>query len=76
MAESYLFNQRRILPCAAYLNGEYGVNDLYVGTPVVIGCNGVEKVIELPLTEFEQNQLEASVQAVINLKNACLELGL
>jgi malate dehydrogenase len=76
MAESYLFDQRRILPCAAYLNGEYGVNDLYVGTPVVIGCNGVEKVIELPLTEFEQNQLEASVQAVINLKNACLELGL
>lgn len=76
MAESYLFDQKRILPCAANLTGEYGVNDLYVGTPVVIGANGVEKVIELPLTEGEKNQLNASVQAVRDLAKVCVELGL
>jgi malate dehydrogenase len=76
MAESYLFNQRRILPCAAYMNGEYGINDLYVGMPVVIGANGVEKVIELPLTDLEKNQLNKSVQAVRDLTKTCVELGL
>lgn len=76
MAESYLFNQRRILPCAAHLSGEYGVDDLYVGVPVVIGSKGVEKVIELPLTDDEKVQLESSVQAVRNLTKVCLDLGL
>lgn len=76
MAESYLFDQRRILPCAANLTGEYGVNDLYVGTPVVIGANGVEKVIELPLADVEKDQLNASVQAVRDLTKVCVELGL
>lgn len=76
MAESYLFDQKRILPCAAHLTGEYGVNDLYVGTPVVIGANGVEKVIELPLTDVEKDQLNASVKAVRDLTKVCVELGL
>ena len=76
MAESYLFNQRRILPCAAYLKGEYGINDIYVGVPVVIGENGVEKVIELPLDAGEKTQLQASVESVKSLTQACLDLGL
>lgn len=76
MAESYLFNQRRILPCAAYLKGEYGINDIYVGVPVVIGENGVEKVLELPLDAMEKIQLQASVESVKSLTQACLDLGL
>lgn len=76
MAESYLFDQRRILPCAAYLNGEYGINDLYVGMPVVIGKNGVEKILELPLDVHEKAQLHASVESVKSLTQACIDLGL
>lgn len=67
MAESYLLNQKRILPCAAWLNGEYGVSDLYVGVPVIIGSKGVEKVIELDLTASEKNAFEQSVQGVRSL---------
>src|SRR3546814_4718553 len=51
MAEAYLKDKKRVLPCAAYLSGEYGVNDLYVGVPVVIGAGGVEKVVEIKLGE-------------------------
>ena len=54
MAESYLKDKRRVLPCAAYLNGEYGVKDMYVGVPVVIGANGVEKIVEIELNAAEQ----------------------
>ncbi len=67
MAESYLKDQKRILPCAAYLNGEYGVKDTYVGVPVVIGANGVEKIVELHLTEEEKKQFTLSVEGVQNL---------
>ena len=67
MAESYLKDKRRILPCAAYLNGEYGVKDLYVGVPVVIGAKGVEKIIELQLTPDEKKMFDASVDAVKGL---------
>ncbi|MFT7144413.1 MAG: malate dehydrogenase [Alphaproteobacteria bacterium] len=67
MAESYLFNKRRILPCAAHLNGEYGVKDLYVGVPCVIGENGVERVVEIDLTAEEQKQFDSSVAAVKGL---------
>ena len=67
MAESYLKDQKRILPCAAYLNGEYGVKDTYVGVPVVIGANGVEKIVELSLTNDEQKEFDASVGSVQNL---------
>ncbi len=76
MAESYLFNQRRILPCAAYLNGEYGISDIYVGVPVIIGENGVEKILELPLDAHEKTQLQASVESVKSLTQACLDLQL
>lgn len=67
MAESYLRNKKRILPCAAYLKGEFGVKDLYVGVPVVIGANGVERVIEISLNDHEQSKFNQSVDAVKQL---------
>lgn len=67
MAESYLRDQKRMLPCAAWLNGEYGVHDLYVGVPAIIGSKGVEKVIEINLTSEERAMFEKSVQAVRDL---------
>jgi malate dehydrogenase len=67
MAESYLLDQKRILPCAAYLNGEYGVKDLYVGVPVVLGAGGVEKIIELQLNPEEKAMFDASIKAVQGL---------
>ncbi len=67
MAESYLKDQRRIFPCAAWLQGEYGVNGLYVGVPVIIGQNGVEQVVEMTLTSEEQAAFDSSVQAVKEL---------
>jgi len=76
IAESYLFNQRRILPCAAYLQGEFGFNNIYAGVPVIIGKNGVEKVIEVPLDMSEKSQLQSSVESVKSLIQACLDLGL
>ncbi|WDF71016.1 malate dehydrogenase [Novosphingobium sp. KACC 22771] len=71
MAEAYLNDQKRILPSAAYVNGEYGVNDLYVGVPVMIGAGGVEKVIEIELDEEAQANLNVSVEAVKELLVAC-----
>jgi malate dehydrogenase len=76
MAESYLFNQRRILPCAVHLTGEYGVSDVYAGVPAIIGKNGVEKVIELSLEEHEKNQFDASIQSVQRLMDDVTRLGL
>lgn len=76
IAESYLFNQRRILPCAAHLQGEYDINNIYVGVPVIIGKNGVEKVIEAALDASEKSQLQSSVESVKSLIQACLDLGL
>lgn len=67
MTESFLKDQRRILPCAAFLDGEYGVRGLYVGVPAVIGANGVEKVVELPLEPDEKAAFDASVAAVRTL---------
>lgn len=67
MAESYLKDKKRVLPCAAKLNGEYGVKDLYIGVPVVIGKNGVEKIIEIKLNKDEQAMFDKSVQAVKDL---------
>jgi malate dehydrogenase len=67
MAESFLKDKKRILPCAAYLNGEYGVKDLYVGVPVIIGAGGVEKIVELQLTAEEKSMFDASVSAVKGL---------
>jgi len=67
MAESYLKDKKRILPCAAYLNGEYGVKDLYVGVPCVIGAGGVEKIVEMQLNTEEKAMFDASVKAVQGL---------
>ena len=67
MAESYLKDQRKILPVAAYLNGEYGVKGLYIGVPVIIGRNGVEKIIEVKLNASEVTMFNRSVEAVKKL---------
>lgn len=67
MAESYLKDKKRVLPCAAYLNGEYGVKGLYIGVPVIIGEGGIEKIIEIKLNKEEQAMFDASVQAVREL---------
>jgi len=64
MAESYLKDQKKLLPCAAYLNGEYGVKNLYAGVPVIIGSNGVEKIKELSLNNEEKKQFKKSIDAV------------
>jgi len=74
MAESYLKNNKRVLPCAAYLNGEYGVKGLYVGVPVVIGSKGVEKILELKLNSTEKKQFNNSIKAVRNLTNLASKL--
>jgi len=74
MAESYLKDKKRVLPCAAYLNGEYGVKDLYVGTPAVIGEGGIERVVELKLTAAEQQMLDKSVDSVRGLVEVCKKL--
>jgi malate dehydrogenase len=67
MAESYIKDKKRILPCAAYLKGEYGVKDLYVGVPVIIGSKGVEKVLEIKLDSVEKIMFKKSTVAVKKL---------
>ena len=74
MAESYLKDQKRILPCAAYVNGSYGVKDLYVGVPTVIGEKGVERIVELELTAEEKAALAKSADSVKGLIDACKKL--
>jgi malate dehydrogenase len=71
MAESYLKDQRRVLPCAAYLTGQYGVKDTYVGVPVVIGANGVERIMEIALDDAEKAMFAKSVASVSGLIEAC-----
>ena len=72
MAESYLKNLKKLLPCAAYLNGEYGVDKIYAGVPVIIGSKGVEKIEEFQLNELEKREFENSINAVKELwKAAC-----
>jgi malate dehydrogenase len=71
MAESYLKDKKRVLPCAAYLNGEYGIKDLYVGTPAVIGAKGVERIVEIQLNGAERAMFEKSAQSVATLVDAC-----
>ena len=70
MAESYLLDRKEVLPCAAYLEGEYGLKDLYVGVPVRIGAGGVEKVLEVPLSAKEKKELEVSASHVAELVGA------
>jgi malate dehydrogenase len=64
MVDSIVLDQKRILPCTAYLEGEYGLDGLYMGVPVVLGSGGVERIIELDLGSDEQEELERSAEAV------------
>ena len=74
MAESYLKDLKKQLPCAAYLNGEYGVKDLYVGVPIIIGSKGVERVIELKLSKKEKQNFDHSIKAVQKLFNSAKKI--
>ena len=71
MAESYLRDQKRVLPCAAFVKGAYGLDGMYVGVPTVIGANGIEKVIEITLNDDEQAMLQKSIDSVKGLVEAC-----
>jgi malate dehydrogenase len=75
MAEAYLKDKKRVLPCAAHLNGQYGVKNTYVGVPVVIGAGGVERVIEIDFNKAEQKMFEKSVTAVQGLCEACAKIA-
>lgn len=75
MAESYLKDKKRVLPVAAQLTGQYGVNDMYVGVPTVIGANGVERIIEIDLDKSEQAEFEKSVASVAGLCEACVGIA-
>ena len=75
MAEAYLKDKKRVLPCAAYLAGQYGVKDMYVGVPTVIGAGGVERVIEIDLDKSEREAFDKSVAAVSGLCEACVEIA-
>ena len=74
MAESYLKDLKKQLPCAAYLNGEYGMKDIYAGVPVIIGSKGVEKIIEISLDDFEKKNFENSVKSVKDLFTAAQKI--
>jgi malate dehydrogenase len=75
MAEAIAKNKRRILPCAAWLQGEYGMKDLFLGVPVLLGENGMERVVEVDLDASEKAALEASAQAVRNTVAELKALG-
>ncbi|MEL7480861.1 MAG: malate dehydrogenase [Pseudomonadota bacterium] len=74
MAVSYLKDKKRLLPCAAFLSGQFGLSDMYVGVPVMIGAGGVERIVEIKLTPDEQAMFDNSVSAVKDLMFACREL--
>ena len=71
MAEAYLKDKKRLLPCAVNLTGQYGVNDLYVGVPCIIGAGGVEQIVEIELDDEAKSNLQVSVDAVKELLEAC-----
>jgi malate dehydrogenase len=75
MAESFLKDKKRVLPCAAWLNGEYGVKDMYVGVPTVIGAKGIERVVEIELTSAEREMFDNSADAVRQLVEACKKIA-
>ena len=75
MAESFLKDKKRVLPCAAYLSGQFGVSDMYVGVPVVIGAGGVERVVEIAFNDGEKAMFEKSVSAVKGLCDACVKIA-
>ncbi len=74
MAESYLKDEKRVLACAVYLKGEYGVSDRYIGAPAVIGAKGVERIIEISLNKGERTMFDKSVAAVDSLIDACVRI--
>ena len=74
MAESYLKDLKSQLPCAVYLNGEYGVKDIYAGVPVIIGSKGVEKIIEISLSDEEKINFQKSIDAVKELFDAAKKI--
>ena len=74
MAESYIKDLKKTLPCAAYLDGEYGVKNIYAGVPVIIGNNGVEKIIELPLNKDEKTNFDMSIKAVRKLFDSAVKI--
>ena len=74
MAESYLHDRKRVLPCAAYVKGQYGLRGLYVGVPVVIGAKGVERIVEIKLNASEKKKFQNSVKAVRDLIRDCEKL--
>ena len=74
MAESFIKDLKKTLPCAAYLNGEYGVKELYAGVPVVIGNQGVEKIVEINLETKEKENFNISINAVKELFNAAIKI--
>jgi malate dehydrogenase len=71
MAESYLKDKKRVLPCAAYLTGQYGIDGLFIGVPIVIGANGVERILEIELSADERAMLDKSLASVTSLVEAC-----
>jgi malate dehydrogenase len=75
MAESYLRDKKRVMPAAAWLNGEYGLKDIYVGVPIVIGSKGVERIVEIELNGNERSMFEKSVQSVEGLVEACKKIA-
>ncbi|BBF94423.1 malate dehydrogenase [Blastochloris tepida] len=75
MADAYLKDKKRVMPCAAYLNGQYGLKDIYVGVPVVIGAKGVERVVEIHLDRDERVMFDKSVASVQGLIEACIKIA-
>ena len=74
MAEAYLRDKKRVLPCAAYCDGQYGLDGLYVGVPAVLGSGGVERIVEIEMNDSERAMFDHSVQAVIELNEAASKL--
>ena len=74
MLESFLNDQRKILPCSAFLTGQYGIKDIFVGVPIIIGKNGVEEIIELKLSKESQKQFAESANSVMDLVKKCKKL--
>ena len=74
MAKAYLRDEKKILPCAAYMNGEYGIKNIYAGVPIIVGKNGVEKIEEIDLDEKEKSQFINSVDAVKKLWDAASKI--
>ena len=74
MAKSYLHDEKRVLPCAAYVDGQYGERDLYVGVPTVIGAGGAERIMEFPLDDAEKAMFAKSVASVRGLIDACKQI--